>query len=105
MGVACSIALIEADQQISTQRSLQPLTQEHGGLAEGQAGAAVLELLGMRASGLLAAVALPVLLTALLFLGPLAMLGWRLWHGDDARQPRKRPMEVLLEALSSLPTS
>lgn len=67
--------------------------QERGGL-NGQARTAVLELLGMRATGLPAAVALPVMLTALLFLGPLTMLGWGLWHGTDAKQPQKRPMEV-----------
>jgi hypothetical protein len=62
--------------------------------SEGKLGGVLLRCLGLRKEGLAAAAALPVLLTALLFLGPLAMLAWDALHGSSAGRPRRRLSEA-----------
>lgn len=50
----------------------------------------LLQLLGLRWEGLGAALSLPVLLTAVLFLGPLTTWAWERYH-DASSTRRSRP--------------
>ena len=54
----------------------------------------LLELLGLRWEGLLAAATLPVLLTAALFLGPLCMLTWDRCHASSINTEQRSLLQV-----------
>lgn len=69
------------------------LVQKHMA-SKDELGYLLLRSLGLRKDGLAAAATLPVVLTALLFLGPLAMLVWDALHGTSAGKPRRRLPEA-----------
>ena len=54
----------------------------------------LLQSLGLHGEGFAAAATLPVLMTALLFVGPLCMLAWDMWHGISMRVHMRRVSEV-----------
>ena len=62
----------------------------------------VLQLLGLRTQGLAAAVLFPVLLTALLFLGPLSLLFVKRLSGRHVEQLDRSLLEVNSQAKISV---
>lgn len=59
----------------------------------------LLQLLGLRLNGLVAAATLPMLLTAALFLGPLTIWAWDWHHGELASRPGRPAIQVFRDIL------